>query len=239
VIACQGDDYLRMKEISSLRLVVMLGGLFAAQTHSQLPSLVNGQFDQPPQPGANQFETVGSTFITGWTVVGTLNHNVHYVAAGSLMNGTAFLDLSGSGNGAGGAGIAQSFSTDVGMTYRINFDAENGSLFFNQGHMGEAYTGNALSVVATGGAVEYFSIPASPTSDPEGIYSLSYTFKATSPTTILTFMDASGYDSNAGWIDNVTVSVVPEPYEYGLVGIAAIFCSAGWHRFARRSKALA
>ena len=64
--------------------------------------------------------------------------------------------------------------------------------------------------------------------------SLAYDFVATTATTALTFMDASGFDSNAGWTDNVSVVAVPEPAMLAALAAVGLFGAGGWLR--RRSQ---
>ncbi len=47
-------------------------------------------------------------------------------------------------------------------------------------------------------------------------------FTAVSGSTTLTLMDISGFDSNAGWIDNVSIEVVPEPGTIAIISIALL-----------------
>jgi uncharacterized protein (TIGR03437 family) len=87
--------------------------------------LVNGSFEQGPNPGSYTNIPQGSTVITGWTVsVG----NIDYV--GSLWvaeDGSRSLDLEGSSGTCDlvtpncPGGIAQSFSTVAGQQYTVTF----------------------------------------------------------------------------------------------------------------------
>jgi hypothetical protein len=122
------------------------------------------------------------------------------------------MDLTGD---TGNAGIqSDTFSTIVGQTYQVTFDAFNGSLKNNGGQVGVPYNGIAFTLQGTGGDLVGYTLPAGV---PE---SLTYFFTASSTGSSVTFMDASGYDSNAGWIDNVNVSLVaaPEPSTFALFG---------------------
>jgi len=169
------------------------------------PALVlNGDFELPIQPPGT-FLPVGST-ILGWTVVGVGDVNVDHVSLGTSYwpgNTSQFMDLTGD---TGGAGVqSDPFVTIAGQTYQVTFDGFNGSLVYP----GSAWTGPALSLQASGGPLaNYNGLADMPAGVPEV---LTYSFTAVSASTTLTFMDTSGFDSNAGWIDNVTIEAVPEP----------------------------
>jgi hypothetical protein len=189
-------------------------------------TITNGNFEIPVQllQPPNQILSVGAT-IPGWTVVGSGNVGVQQVNQGIPLwpgNPSQFLDLTGE---TGGAGIkSDAFATLVGQNYKVTFDAFNGSLEYNLGHpIGTPYFGPALSLQASGSSLQLYS---SPTDLPAGVpgLSLSYSFTANATSTILTFMDASGYDSNAGWIDNVAIQVVPEPTSVGcfMLGLSVL-----------------
>ena len=85
-----------------------------------------------------------------------------------------------------------------------------GLLFGRTTYPGTYYSGAAISLQASGGSVmDYSGIPDRTTTP------LTYSFTATSDSTTLTFMNISGFDSNAGWIDNVSLVAVPEPVKHG------------------------
>ena len=179
-----------------------MGVILAA---SAAPALVlNGDFELPIEPPGT-FLPVGST-ILGWTVVGVGDVNVDHVSLGTSYwpgNTSQFMDLTGD---TGGAGVqSDPFATIAGQTYEVTFDALNGSLVYP----GSAWTGPALSLQASVGPLaNYNGLTDVPAGVPEV---LTYSFTAAAASTTLTFMDTSGFDSNAGWIDNVAIEVVPEP----------------------------
>jgi hypothetical protein len=172
--------------------------LLATATQGAL--LLNGDFATPIQP-ANSFLPVG-THIPGWNVIGFDDVTTHQVQLNTAYwpgNTSQFMDLTGN---TGKAGIqSDPFATILGMTYSVTFDAFNGSLVYP----GTAWTGTALKVQASGGnPLTSYTVPVG------GPQLLTYTFTAKGASTTLTFMDATGGDSNAGWIDNVSLAVVPE-----------------------------
>jgi hypothetical protein len=192
-----------MKLSKSISIVIATMGVILAVPAA--PALVlNGDFELPIQPPGT-FLPVGST-ILGWTVVGVGDVNVDHVSLGTSYwpgNTSQFMDLTGD---TGGAGVqSDPFATIAGQTYEVTFDALNGSLVYP----GSAWTGPALSLQASVGPLaNYNGLTDVPAGVPEV---LTYSFTAVSASTALTFMDTSGFDSNAGWIDNVTIEAVPEP----------------------------
>lgn len=183
--------------------------------------LLNGDFESPVQP-ISTFLPVGSV-IPGWTVVGTGPVNVDHVNSGTAYwpgDASQFMDLTGN---TGGAGIqSDAFSTVAGQTYLIAFDAFNGSLV----SPGTAWTGPALSLQASGSAIANFNgLTDLPAGVPEV---LTYSFTAASASTTLTFLETSGFDSNASWIDNITITAVPEPTTAAMLVVG--FCALGLAR---------
>ncbi|HEY5298613.1 MAG TPA: hypothetical protein VIK59_11900 [Verrucomicrobiae bacterium] len=211
-----------MKPLKSIVVTIVAGAIMALSADAQV--VVNGGFEFPGQPTQppNIFLSVGAT-IPGWTVVGTGNVDAQQV--NQLVpiwpgNSTQFIDLTGD---TGGAGIQSgSITTAIGQAYEVTFDAFNGSLVDNDvggtPQTGVAYVGPALSLQASGGILQPYILPAGVPQSP------TYLFVATSTSTALTFMDLSGYDSNAGWIDNVAIQAVPEPMTVTILGLGALAC---------------
>jgi hypothetical protein len=169
----------------------------------------NGDFETPAEPFYT-YLPVGST-IPGWTVMGFPGTDVHHVSQPAAWwpgNPSQFMDLTGD---TGGAGVQSDvFTSTIGQKYEVTFDAFNGSLVY-----GGAYNGAGFTLQATGVPLAQYSLAAG-----DG-QTLTYDFTAIATATTLTFMDASGYDSNAGWIDNVSVVAAPEPSTIGLLIFAA------------------
>ena len=213
-----------MKSLKPIVVTIVAGAIMALPAGAQV--VVNGGFEAPVQPlqPPNQFLYVGSTTIQGWTVVGTGNvgdvQQVNQLVNIWPGNMTQFVDLTGD---TGGAGIqSDSITTAIGQAYEVTFDAFNGSLLYNDvggtPQTGVAYVGPALSLQASGGILQPYILPAGVPQSP------TYLFVATSASTTLTFMDLSGYDSNAGWIDNVAIQAVPEPMTVTILGLGALAC---------------
>ncbi len=162
----------------------------------------NGDFENPSYAiGSNPHDLgVGNGTLIGWTIGGGGGVNVNHTGA-SLpywpTNPSQWLDLTGS---TGGAYIEQSFATTMGATYVVSLDTFNGSLSYSGG--GPQLHGFDIS--ATGNA----TMPVLVT--PGTGTSVFYSFTATGLSTTLRLSDATGFDSNAGWIDNVVVNSVPD-----------------------------
>jgi len=79
--------------------------------------LVNGSFEEGPNPGRFLVLSSGSTDIVGWTVTrDTIDYNGTFLEA---SDGSRSIDLDGS---PGFGGIAQTFSTIPGQDYLVTFD---------------------------------------------------------------------------------------------------------------------
>jgi hypothetical protein len=138
------------------------------------------------------------------------------------------MDLTGN---TGGAGVqSDAFATIPLQTYQVTFDAFNGSLVYP----GSAWTGAALSLQASGGPLaNYNGLTDLPAGVPQV---LTYSFTAVSGSTTLTFMDTSGFDSNAGWIDNVAIQAVPEPTTMMIFGALVVPFGARILRTLRKNR---
>jgi hypothetical protein len=138
------------------------------------------------------------------------------------------MDLTGN---TGNAGIvSDGFATTIGQTYMVSFNAMNGSTVYP----GAPYFGPAFSLQANGGGLVAYSGAADV---PPGVpTTLSYVFTATAAISQLTFMDLSGFDSNAGWIDNIDVSPVPEPTTMIAGALLLLPFGASTLRFVRRNR---
>ena len=196
-----------MKKHQNTILSVSAAGLLVLTLASSAEAtlLPNGDFELPTQTVGSQFLPVG-TVIPGWTVVGSGNVNIDQTPTAPPNpeywpgNPSQFLDLTGN---TGGAGIlSDPFATIVGQTYVVTFENFNGS----EVYPGGSWLGSDFSLQASGSSLYTWSGLT-----PGITRNLTYTFTADASATTLTFMDTSGFDSNAGWIDNVGVSAVPEP----------------------------
>jgi hypothetical protein len=208
---------------SSIQKLVFAGVLCsAASAHANL--LVNGSFEEgtfnPPfdhtvSPG------VGSTIISGWTVI---NGSISWIDVGnpfglSASAGSKFLDLTDYRDSVPFGGVTQSLSTIAGATYLLTFDLGSSDRYGRPASI-QASAGNATATFSSG-----------PLTTGNNVYEpQALTFIATSSLTTVTLLGVAG-QQNIG-LDNVDVSFVsapvPEPSTYalmlcgvGLVGAAA------------------
>lgn len=184
----------------------ILMAAFAAATLSTAAgaqSFQNGSFEDGPSAGSFTTLNGGSTAITGWTVTG---NSVDYIGSyWQAADGGRSVDLNGNGQG----GIAQTFDTTSNLTYRVSFSLA--------GNPDGAPDTKTISTVTTGGASNLFtfSTPGNTRTD-MGWTPYSFTFKASGPSTTLTFasQDPGAYGAA---LDAVSVSAVPEPASWALM----------------------
>lgn len=163
-------------------------------------AFTNGSFELGPTSGANL--GIGSTAITGWTVFG---HDVDYVfSLWQTTDGTKSLDLNGGSIG----GIAQTFDTVVGTTYRVLFDLA--------GNPAGIPAVKTLGVLAVSGTPQDLLNPAlvpqaftfditGKTFASMGWQPQAYEFTATTASTTLGFFSSAG-GSFGPALDNVRVT---------------------------------
>jgi hypothetical protein len=209
--------------VSGFALLVLLPAVASAN----LLSSGNWDFESPNisgAPNAVVTYTVGNS-IGDWTVVGSGSVNVHHVNENTIWPGNTsqFLDLTGE---TGNAGIAwNNIPTIAGQQYEASWSAFNGSLVYST--IG-AVTDDVFSFQATGGSVVLYDLVPGTGS------TFTYLFTASSSLTTITFQDNTGADSNAGWIDNVQMVLIPEPGVLSLAGLSAVLF-AGLFGLRRRS----
>ena len=165
--------------------------------------IVNGSFELHGDTGPGPIP-VGSDFLTGWIVT---RDNVDYI--GGCSNGARCLDLDGSSFG----GVAQSFSTQPGIEYLVNFDMSGNPSFFDPAEPAL----KLMRVSAAGFSADFSFLVTGPREgSPTGWVTNEWVFTATSEISVLEFysLDSieAGYSGSFGpALDNVAVSAVPEP----------------------------
>ena len=196
-------------------ITVMSGGVSSAS------QIVNGSFENPPLGSGGDYEYVagGSASIEGWETVLTGVERLRLsdyggVSYGSAQDGDFSLDLNtDQGNG---GGLQQAVVTTVGTQYSLNFYQ---GTYMTQGRDGTS------SIVASAGSTsgtfhfEHFS-PTVAWSAQELIFTASNT------TTIIRFENFDNPSSNFSHIDNVSLSLVPEPSTALLLGIGLVSLAA-------------
>jgi hypothetical protein len=214
-------------------MAVVLCGVVLTATAIQAQILSNGSFEfpsdwgnDPAHPGTEGFSApkdVGDISITGWTVtsgslaVGMFPNNVGVSAPpdGSKQ----FLDLTGWHDNTPYGGVIQSFSLPTTQQYEVSLAL--GSFANKQ---------VAVNVNLDGATI--WTPTFTPSADGWG--SFTYTFSGVAGAHTL---EVVGITSESGyWIglDAVQVSPVPEPYEFGIVGVL-VMLGLGVHRvFSRK-----
>lgn len=192
--------------------------LLATTLSASAPNLlVNGDFEAASIPGV--LLSPGSTAIPGWTVGGAPNSNVMLATGYWTSNYNHWVDLTGATGSASGAYIEQSFATVAGKTYDVTVDGFNGSNFFSVA--GLVYT-PGFSISATGNPARAFAIA------PGTGAQVSCQFVARGPITTLRLTDLSTVDTNAAWIDNVSVqeALIPDTTPPVITGPVSITVEA-------------
>jgi uncharacterized protein (TIGR03437 family) len=194
---------MRTTRLTGIAVAITMMAAVPAQKLAGQNLIVNGSFEQGPNPGAFRNIPQGSTVITGWTVsVG----NIDYVGGlWTAEDGSRSIDLEGSGgtcvlytNCPGG--IAQSFPTVAGQQYTVTFylagnvfgDPVVKTILFSAAGQSQSYTFDTTGFSAGN----------------MGWAQIIWNFTASDTTTTLEFDSAD--DPPTGWgpvIDNV--SVVP------------------------------
>lgn len=193
-------------------------GLLCSPAYANL--VTNGSFETP---GKVATIGIGSTSITGWTVVG---NNISILVNGSYPDITAsdgnwFLDLTGI-VGRGGGLISDVFATKSGTTYNLLFDVGA----FN--YLGKSYGNAIVDVWINGIAMGSFKNINSLSHSGSDWETKSFDFTADSASTRVEFRSSlSTASSNLGvGLDNIRVtsststpSPVPEPLSLSLFGV--------------------
>jgi hypothetical protein len=212
--------------VAALALAVLIGPVSVAKANL----IVNGSFESAAAgladgPGRQSY-VVGThdTAISGWTLVGAGDVYLHESpdignAIGSTFNfaqsGNKYLDLSGGiGGGTSGnhATVYQEFGTTPGTMYELSF------------YVGAAFSPLATINVQVDGAAPILNqtLTAAPPSTNIDWTQHSLLFEADSNTTRLSLKDLSSFDDNVSFVDNVSVSAVPEPSSLLMLGIGVV-----------------
>jgi choice-of-anchor C domain-containing protein len=168
--------------------------------------------------GSFATEPTGATNITDWTVVsgGTQPStdavdwiNGYWQAA----DGTHSVDLSGLQNG----GIYQDIATTPGKTYDVTFDMA-GNPDGQPAVKLLVVSANPVSNTTTPGVDAFFTVLGSGTKTNMGWTAESYSFVATSTSTMLEFSSADNPNTPFGpALDNVAAFAVPEPATWSMM----------------------
>jgi choice-of-anchor C domain-containing protein len=194
-----------------MRLVLAFAAAVLLAGSAQAAIIVNGSFEQGPNPGDFTTLGAGDTQITGWTVT---SGSIDYIGGyWNASDGVRSIDMSGDGPGA----ISQSFATISGRDYVVTFDFA--------GNPDDAIT--KLLDVSAGENFAQYSYSGTPR--PLEWTPQVFNFFALGSQTTLTFAGGNSGPWGAA-LDNVNVSLVavPEPATwamlilgFGMVGAAS------------------
>jgi hypothetical protein len=228
---------MRNFSFSQLLAVAVAAPILAASGAASANLIVNGSFESPVVPAGSAFGspndvTVGSTDITGWTVVGDIDEMVSIISGSALFDSVLFvaddgvqsLDLTGPGSD-GFEGVAQTIATTPGNTYQLGYSIGNPTS--SLGVLGNTST---INVLING-------VPAFSDTNSTQILNtfvwqrFLHTFVASSSSTTLAFMNGDPYgnpgDGHNGLDTVVVVDLgrieTPEPTSLALFGSGLVF----------------
>ena len=191
-------------------VLVVLSLLLFPVSRAYAGPFINGSFETASvNPGAS-FVTLpsGNTQITGWEA---FIASVDYIGTfWQAAEGNRSVDLNGN---QGMAGIRQTFDTEVGRTYIVDF-----ALAGNPDGTPTTKTLNVFSGAFIQGYT--FSTVGATRADMNWVYK-SFTFKATSTSSVLTFQSTTPSVFFGPVIDDVSVRA-PEPMTLALFGTGAL-----------------
>jgi hypothetical protein len=220
------------KRASAISMALGLA-LVTLAAHADANLLTNGGFDDTGAFKANSDGAMsllpGSTALPGWNVVNSAGLDLAWLGPKNAWQvpssqGGYFLDLAGYHGSTPWSGISQTFATKVGDTYTISFDlgyygSSPSSLQVNAGDAQQTFTTGAK-----GGIWDHET----------------FSFKASSANTTLTFLGLSASNGNFLGLDNVSATLaapVPEPETYALM-LVGLGMFAAWKRKQRSGPSL-
>jgi len=196
-----------------LILCAVLSAFAAAPAMADM--VQNGSFESGPGVGSYVVVPVGSTAITGWTVVG---RPIDYIGSfWTSSDGVRSLDMN---NGDGPGGIEQVIHTTPGNTYLVTFDMA-GNPVPGSGLVPPIFT---MDVSASGSPTPTGSFSFDTTGHTTGNMGWTqkqWTFVAGGTDTTLRFMSTTDSSLWGPALDNVSVVPVPAAVLLGLLGLGA------------------
>jgi hypothetical protein len=203
--------------------------LSAAPASAAVNLVTNGSFETPAgsvgAAGYTTFSAGSEPAGFGWDVTTNSVDLVTYAgpygaAPPTASSGAVFLDLVGTGST---GGISQTVSgLTAGKSYYLEFD----------------YTNNFHSIGEAAATATIGNLVATKSSSSGTFAHYSGTFTANTASELLTFTNTIGGGNGGLFIDNVSVSAVPEPASWALM-MLGVFGLGGLLRTQRRKQGFA
>ena len=210
-----------------MRRSFLLGALALTVAWSPLARgqnlLINGDFSLPVL-GGFQDHVLGVNELNGWTVTAgnvslqSVDYAIYYTQrteadsnpTGNPLNPTQLIDLTGASS-SGGMIMQDINSALSGQTYHFSLDNYRYGNF-----SGLAFEVSIFNVAIPGSPV---LIVSQSFSTPQGALThVGFDFVATDSNIRVVIQDISGSDTNAGWVDNASIVLVPEAATWGALG---------------------
>jgi hypothetical protein len=219
-------------------LAAVVAATLVSENAARADLLVNGSFENTANfsdGGGDVTELgVGSTAMTGWTVINTdiswIGPTNSFGLTASPGGGNFFLDLSGFHNGNPAGGLQQTVSTTIGGIYLLTFQLGSDPSFGLQ---------DGVSVTAGSATQSFATTNNGSQSNLWQQEQLSFT--ATSTSTIISILGNLG--ENYVGLDDVSliqtggVSAVPEPSTWAMMILG--FCGLGFMAYRRKQNGVA
>jgi hypothetical protein len=203
---------------------------------SAAPLLVDGNFDSPlynapaPAAGGDTFYVNygpanpdpnygGTKFDDSWVIVSGNVDLVTQVGGWPAQTSPYYVDLTGNTAGK----IQQTFNTTNGQSYAVSFWISNNAGASPHPAQAEVdINGNLLATVKHDGA----------TATDLGWTQYTYDFKATGPSTILSFAELDNCCNGGVLLDTVAVTPIPEPATWAMMVLG--FAGVGFMAYRRK-----
>lgn len=205
-------------ERTTILIFVAVTFIFGLLTNANANIIANGSFESGPDPDGVLPLALGSTAITGWEVS---RDAIDYIGwYWDASDGDRSLDLD---NSIGFGGIKQTFSTTPGWIYKVTFDMA-----------GNPYRGfedpywKYMRVSADGQSGDFgFDTTGKSLPSNMGWVTHNWQFTADDTSATLEFYSLhgqiGGYSGYCGpALDNVSISIVPEPVTLSLLGLGSL-----------------
>ncbi|MEH2003914.1 PEP-CTERM sorting domain-containing protein [Nostoc sp.] len=217
-----------MKKFQPLYIAAVLGALpltLATKPAAAVSIVTNGGFEQPAI--ASGSFTIQNP-IPGWSLTSDsapdAGIEVQNNVAGSPYEGNQFVELDGNAV----SGIFQNLATTVGQTYKLEF-AFSPRPGVEDNRLNVLWGGNTVANLVANGAENY------DTAWTKYVYQVV----ATSKITTLRFDNLNEFSDTLGtYIDNVSVTAVPEPSTMGGIALCVGFGAFLKTRYSKKDKGI-